>query len=61
MVREFWNALTVEHGTESTHKHSNILKIKNSYVKKCESSRCILATIVSIVTCTVVLMRHITS
>jgi hypothetical protein len=40
---ESMNALTVEHGTISTYKHSYIIKIFNSYGKICESSCCFLA------------------
>jgi hypothetical protein len=44
MVRAFQNALTVDYGTKSTCKHSHILKLHNSCVRICESSRCFLAT-----------------
>jgi hypothetical protein len=40
---ESMNALTVEHGTISTYKHSHIVKIFNSNVKIYKSSCCFLA------------------
>jgi hypothetical protein len=54
MVIVFWNALTIEHCTKSTYKHTHILKTNNSYVTIRESSHCILTAIVSIVTSAVV-------